>query len=255
MAVPTGRLAGKIAIVTGAGSGIGEATAVLFAAEGAHVTVADKNASAAERVAALIGPSALALAGDVAKAAEVRAMIDRTVAAHGRLDILVNNAGFGITGSVVETSEDDWNALMAVNVNGVFLGCKYAIPLMAKGGGGSIVNTASTTSRVGIKNRAAYVTSKGAVAAMTRAMALDHVDQNIRINSVAPGTIESPYYERIFAEADDPVALRASLAARQPMMRLGTPQEVARAILFLASDDASFCTGSTLFADGGWTAR
>jgi meso-butanediol dehydrogenase / (S,S)-butanediol dehydrogenase / diacetyl reductase len=182
-------------------------------------------------------------------------MIGDTVKAHGRLDILVNNAGYGITGSVVETSEADWCALMAVNINGVYLGCKYAIPVMAKGGGGAIVNTASVTSRIGIQNRAAYITSKGAVAAMTRAMALDHVADNIRVNAVAPGTIESPYYERIFAASDQPDALRASLAARQPMMRLGTPEEVAKAILFLASDDASFCTGSILFADGGWTAR
>jgi meso-butanediol dehydrogenase / (S,S)-butanediol dehydrogenase / diacetyl reductase len=255
MTPKTGRLVGKVAIVTGAGSGIGEATARLFATEGAFVTVVDKNADAARRVAAAIGASALSFVGDVSKSADVRAMIDNTVAAHGRLDVLVNNAGYGITGSVVETSEDDWNALMAVNINGVFLGCKYAIPIMVKGGGGSIVNTASTTSRIGIKNRAAYVTSKGAVAAMTRAMALDHVEQNIRINAVAPGTIESPYYERLLAQTDDPDAMRAALAARQPMMRLGTPDEIARAILFLASDDASFCTGSTLFADGGWTAR
>lgn len=249
------RLKDKIAVITGGGSGIGHATAKVFAREGATVIIADKNLDAAKAVAKELGGKATAVKVDVAVAAEVKAMIDGTVAAFGRLDILFNNAGYGITGSVVETAEDDWDALMAVNVRGVYLGCKYAIPHMAKQGGGAIVNTASTTSVAGIKDRAAYVTSKGAVAAMTRAMALDHVHQNIRINCVAPGTIESPYFAKILAKADDPVALRHALEVRQPMLRLGTPDEIAKAVLFLASDDASFCTGSTLFADGGWTAR
>lgn len=249
------RLQDKVAIITGAASGIGEATARLFATEGAHVTVADKNGEAAAAVAAAIGGRARAVAVDVSKSAEVERMVRDAVAVHGRLDILVNNAGYGIVGSVVETSEDDWNALMSVNVNGVYLGCKHAIPVMARQGGGVIVNTASTTSRVGIKDRAAYVTSKGAVAAMTRAMALDHVDLGIRINAVAPGTIESPYYSKILGSGPNAATMRRALEARQPMLRMGRPEEIAAAILFLASDDASFCTGSVLFADGGWTAR
>lgn len=249
------KLAGKVAIVTGGGSGIGREAARLFAAEGAAVVVADKHEKAARVVASEIGGKATALAVDVSKSADVKAMIDQTVRSHGRLDVLINNAGYGITGSVVETSEEDWDALMSVNVKGVFLGCKYAIPVMARQGGGVIVNTASTTSRVGIPNRAAYVTSKGAVAAMTRAMALDHVADKVRINCVAPGTIESPYFAQIIAKADDPKALRQSLEQRQPMGRMGQPSEIAKAMLFLASDDSSFCTGSTLFADGGWTAR
>jgi meso-butanediol dehydrogenase / (S,S)-butanediol dehydrogenase / diacetyl reductase len=249
------RLKNKIAIVTGGGSGIGEATARLFAAEGATVIVADKNIASAKAVAAEIGGTASALEVDVAKTVSVKAMIDGTVAKLGRLDVLFNNAGYGITGSVVETAEDDWDALMAVNVRGVYLGCKYAIPHMIRQGGGAIVNTASTTSVAGIKDRAAYVTSKGAVAAMTRAMALDHVADNIRINCVGPGTIETPYFTKIFAGSNNPAALRGALEARQPMNRLGRPEEIAKAVLFLASDDASFCTGSTLFADGGWTAR
>ncbi|MBV1694810.1 MAG: SDR family oxidoreductase [Hyphomicrobiales bacterium] len=247
------RLKGKVSIITGGASGIGEATVRAFVKEGARVVIADKNADKAERLAKELGAEAISV--DVSVSAQVKAMVDRTVAHHGRLDILVNNAGYGITGNVVDTSESDWNALMAVNINGVFLGCKHAIPVMARQGGGAIVNTASTTSRVGIKDRAAYVTSKGAVAAMTRAMALDHVHQNIRINAVAPGTIESPYFTEIFAKAPDAEGLRRSLEARQPMMRLGQPAEIAAAIVFLASDEASFCTGSTLFADGGWTAR
>jgi meso-butanediol dehydrogenase / (S,S)-butanediol dehydrogenase / diacetyl reductase len=249
------RLKNKIAIVTGGGSGIGEATARLFAAEGATVIVADKNIVSAKAVAAEIGGTASALEVDVATTVSVKAMIDGTVAKLGRLDVLFNNAGYGITGSVVETAEDDWDALMAVNVRGVYLGCKYAIPHMIRQGGGAIVNTASTTSVAGIKDRAAYVTSKGAVAAMTRAMALDHVADNIRINCVGPGTIETPYFTKIFAGSNNPAGLRSALEARQPMNRLGRPEEIAKAVLFLASEDASFCTGSTLFADGGWTAR
>jgi len=252
------QLAGKIAVITGAGSGIGRATAELFAREGATVVVADKKGSAAEKVAADLvkgGHKALAVTVDVAKSTEVKAMIDAALAAYKRIDILVNNAGFGITGNVVETSEEDWNSLMSVNVNGVFFGCKHVIPVMRRQGGGAIVNTASTTSRVGIRDRAAYVTSKGAVAAMTRAMALDHIEDNIRINCVAPGTIETPYFTEMFARSSDPAALRRGLEARQPMGRLGKPEEIAKAILFLASDAASFSTGSTLFADGGWTAR
>jgi NAD(P)-dependent dehydrogenase (short-subunit alcohol dehydrogenase family) len=249
------RLASKIAVITGAGSGIGHATAKLFANEGAIVVVADKNETEARKVANEIGERASAFVVDVSQAEQVRAMIEGTAKSYGRLDILVNNAGYGITGSVVETSEEAWDALMAVNVKGVFLGCKYAIPIMARQRCGAIVNTASITARVGIPNRAAYVASKGAVAALTRAMALDHVQDKIRVNCVAPGTIASPYFTQIFATATDPDGLRRNLEARQPMMRMGTPTEIAHAILFLASDEASFCTGTTLFADGGWSAR
>jgi meso-butanediol dehydrogenase / (S,S)-butanediol dehydrogenase / diacetyl reductase len=249
------RLLGKVAIVTGAGSGIGRETARLFAAEGATVVVADRDGGAAERVAAEIGGKARAATVDVAQEAAVRALIEAAAAQHGRLDILVNNAGYGFAGTVVDTSEQDWDALMAVNVKGVFFGCKYAVPIMERQGGGVIVNTASAAAYIGITDRAAYVASKGAVAALTRAMALDHVAANIRVNCVAPGTIESPYFTEILAKSPNAAELRRGLQARQPMERLGQPVEIARAILFLASDDASFCTGTTLFADGGWTAR
>ena len=248
----------KIAIVTGGGSGIGREACKLFAQEGAYVSVVDRDEASAHRVADEInkeGGKADAMRVDVAKSVDIQKMINAVVTTYGRLDILVNNAGYGIAGTVIDTSEEDWNALMAVNVNGVYLGCKYAIPVMEKQGGGVIINTSSTVSRVGITNRAAYVASKGAVGALTRAMALDHVGSNIRINAVGPGTIESPYFDEIFAKAADPKALRQGLESRQPMNRLGKPIEIARAILFLAGDDASFCTGTTLFVDGGWTAR
>lgn len=252
------RLRDKTAIITGAGSGIGREAAILFAAEGAKVLVADRDMAAAERVVAEIknaGRVASPYRVDVTREAEVEAMITACVAQFGRLDILVNNAGYGFAGTVVNTSEADWDALMAVNVKGVFFGCKHAIPVMEKQGGGAVVNTASTVSVVGITDRAAYVASKGAVAALTRAAALDHVHSNIRVNCVAPGTIESPYFSEIFRKSNDAAQLRRSLEERQAMNRLGQPIEIARAMLFLASDESSFCTGSMLTADGGWTAR
>ncbi len=252
------RLSGKIAIITGAGSGIGHEAAKLFASEGATVVVADRDLNAATRVSDEIvssGGKASPAAVDVTREAEVKALIEKTAETYGRLDILVNNAGYGFAGTVVQTSEEDWDALMAVNVKGVFFGCKHAVPIMEKQGGGSIVNTASTVAVVGITDRAAYCASKGAVASLTRAVALDHVKANIRVNCVAPGTIESPYFSEIFAKAPNPAELRRGLEQRQAMERLGKPIEIARAILFLASDESSFCTGTTLIADGGWTAR
>ena len=251
------RLKAKVAVITGAGSGIGHAAAKLFAEEGAVVVVADRDGAAAERVAAELrasGGKGQAVTVDVTREAEVKAMIDTAVARNGRLDILVNNAGYGFPGTVVTTSEADWDALMAVNVKGVFFGCKHAIPLMERQGGGAIINTASAVANVGITDRAAYVASKGAVAALTRAMALDHVGAGIRINCVAPGTIETPYFADMFARSPDSAGLRRSLEQRQAMERLGRPIEIARAMLFLASDESSFCTGTTLVADGGWTA-
>ncbi|WP_108659803.1 SDR family oxidoreductase [Acuticoccus kandeliae] len=252
------KLAGKVAIITGAGSGIGHEAALLFASEGATVVVADRNAAAASKVVDEIvaaGGKATPFTVDVSQEAEIEAMIADTVARHGKLDVLVNNAGYGIAGTVLDTSVEDWDALFSVNVRGVFLGCKHAIPVMEKQGGGVIVNTASGVAMVGIYNRAAYVASKGAVAALTRAIAMDHAGAKIRINSVAPGTIETPYFTKIFAESPDAAELRHNLEQRQLMERLGKPIEIARAMLFLASDDSSFCTGSTLVVDGGWTAR
>jgi NAD(P)-dependent dehydrogenase (short-subunit alcohol dehydrogenase family) len=249
------RLKDKVCLITGGGSGIGRATCELFAREGAKVVVADKLLSAARVVAALIGEAAIAIEVDVAQSASVRSMIDATIRDLGRLDVLINNAGYGIPGSVVETSEDDWDKLMAVNVNGVFFGCKYAIPVMKQQGGGVIVNTASIVANVGIRNRAAYCASKGAVAALTRAMALDHVNDNIRVNCVAPGTIDTPYFEDIIRKSERPQELRRELEARQAMNRLGRPEEIANAFLFLASDESSFSTGSMLIVDGGMTAQ
>lgn len=251
------KLSERIAIITGGGSGIGRETCRLFAKEGATVIVADKNMSAAETVVTEIaddGGRAIALAVDVASEEQVKAMIARAESDYGRLDILVNNAGYGFAGTVVTTSQQEWDALMSVNVNGVFFGCKHAIPLMERNGGGAIVSTASAAANIGIHNRAAYVASKGAVASLTRAMAIDHVESGVRVNAVAPGTISSPYFERILS-GPDTAELRRGLEERQAMNRLGQPSEIAQAILWLASDDASFCTGTVLVVDGGWTAQ
>jgi meso-butanediol dehydrogenase / (S,S)-butanediol dehydrogenase / diacetyl reductase len=252
------RLAQKVCIVTGGGSGIGRATALLFAKEGARLVVADKAAERAHAVVAECagkGAEAIALVANVASSGDARRIIETTVDRFGRLDVLINNAGYGITGTVVETDEEAWDALMAVNVRGVFLCSKYAIPAMKANGGGSIVNTASVVASVGIANRAAYCASKGAVAALTRAMAVDHVGDGIRCNAIAPGTINTPYFDEILKNSPDPDATRRALAARQLLGRLGTPEEIAAGILFLASDESRFATGTVLTLDGGMTAQ
>jgi NAD(P)-dependent dehydrogenase (short-subunit alcohol dehydrogenase family) len=252
------RLEGKACIVTGGGSGIGRASCLLFADEGARVLVADKRKDAAEAVAkecAAKGATALAVEVDVSKDADARRMVEEAVKAFGRLDVLVNNAGYGIAGTVVETDEQAWEDLMAVNVRGVYLCAKHAIPAMAANGGGAIVNTASVVASVGIRNRAAYCASKGAVAALTRAIAIDHVAEGIRCNAVAPGTIDTPYFDEILRKSPVAADTRKALEARQLLGRLGTPEEIAAGILFLASDESRFATGSILTLDGGMTAQ
>jgi len=248
------RLSDKVAIITGAGAGIGKAAAEAFVREGARVLVADRNAQTAEATAAGLGGAAMPFAMDVSSAADVKRMAAATLQRFGRIDILVNNAGYGIPGTVVTTEEDAWDALMAVNLKGVFLCCKHVIPVMAARGGGVIVNTASNVATVGIFDRAAYVASKGGVAALTKAMALDHAKQHIRVNCVAPGVTRSTYFDRMIAEHPDPERFVVALAARAPMDRMAEPAEIANAILFLASDEASFATGSMLTVDGGMTA-
>jgi len=248
------RLREKVAIITGAASGIGYATAKLFAAEGAKVVAADRNGSQAEEVTRDIGNEALSVCVDVSQQASVKAMVANTLERHGRIDILVNNAGYGIPGTVVEIEEADWDALMSVNLKGVYLCSKHVIPVMEKQKKGVIVNTGSYTASAAITNRAAYVASKGGVVALSRAMALDHIGQGIRVNCVAPGTISSPYFDKMLAEAPDPEAMRRELDARAPIGRMGEPEEIASAILFLASDESTFAVGSVLTIDGGTTA-
>lgn len=241
-------------VVTGAGSGIGRAMARAFSAEGATVVAADKDgASAAETAIGL--EHATAMLVDVTQAPSVKRLIDDTHARHGRIDILCNNAGIGSSKTVVDCEPDEWDQLFAVNVRGVYLGCKYAIPLMIAQGGGVIVNTASVAGLIGLPNRAAYCASKGAVVTLTKQVAVDYVAHGIRCNCICPGTVDTPWVARLVKEAADPTALRAELVARQPMGRLGTAEEVAQAALYLASDDAAFVTGTALVIDGGLMAR
>lgn len=245
------RLAKKVLLITGGGSGIGRATALLASREGASVAVADRNLASAEETVALLSGPGLAIGMDVTSSADCARMAEATVARFGRIDILCSNAGYGIQGDVVSTREEDWEALFAVNVKGVFLSAKHVIPVMRAQGGGAIVNTSSNIAIIGLRDRVTYVASKGAVDSLTRAMALDHVADGIRVNAVAPGPIGSPYYDRMIANAPDPEEFKRVLNARCPMNRLGKPEEVAQVIVFLASDDASFVTGATYVVDGG----
>jgi NAD(P)-dependent dehydrogenase (short-subunit alcohol dehydrogenase family) len=238
------RFAGRRALVTGAGSGIGEAVARGLHAEGAEVVLAD---AVGERVAALageLGERAAPVTLDVRDEAQVAAATDG-------LDVLANVAGVGSTTNAPDTPLEVWEDVFAVNARGTFLCCKHAIPSMVARGGGAIVNMASIAGMVGLPNRAAYCASKGAVIALTRALAIDHVKQGIRVNAVCPGTVDSPWVRRLVEEVGESLD---ALRARQPMGRLGTTEEIARAVLYLASDDAAFVTGTAFAIDGGLTA-
>jgi NAD(P)-dependent dehydrogenase (short-subunit alcohol dehydrogenase family) len=247
---PVWGLEGRIAVVTGAGSGIGAATARLLDQAGATVVAADVDPAAARATASATG-QIHATGVDVRDEQSVSAMIGEAYALHGRLDILVNVAGVGSTTAAPETPLAVWDDVFAVNARGTFLCCKHALAQMVRQGDGVIVNIASVAGLVGLRNRAAYCASKGAVIAFTRAIAIDHVKDGVRVNCVCPGTIETPWVRRL---VDDVGESLDELKARQPMGRLGTPEEVAQAVRYLVSDAGRFITGSSLVIDGGLTA-
>jgi meso-butanediol dehydrogenase / (S,S)-butanediol dehydrogenase / diacetyl reductase len=243
---------GRVAIVTGAGSGIGRATALLLAERGAHVLAADYDGEHAEETARLATAGVVSHVVDVREEASVIAMFERSDSEWGgRLDVVANIAGIGSTDPAPTTTVEVWDNVFAVNARGVFLGCKHGIPRLIRGGGGAIVNMASVAGVVGLRNRAAYCASKGAVISLTRALAVDHVADGVRVNCVCPGTVDSPWVRRLVEDVGESIE---ELTARQPMGRLGTPEEIARSIAYLASDDAAFMTGSALVIDGGLSA-
>ena len=255
-----GRVQDKVAIVTGAAHGIGRATALLLAQEGAAVAVTDVNTEAAEAVTELIngsGGKARTWKLDVSQEAEVAAVITEVAKAFGRLDILVNNAGItGANGTAEEISETEWDKVMNTNAKGTFLCTKHAVPLMRRAGGGSIVNLSSVYGIVGSHNVAAYHASKGAIRIMSKTDALAFAEDRIRVNSVHPGFIWTPMLEAgAQVPGVAPEAVHSAMAKLHPLRTLGEPEDVAHGILYLASDEAKFVTGSELVIDGGYTAR
>lgn len=246
------KLEGKVAIVTGGASGIGQATAALFAQEGAKVVLADVREREGEKIAEEIqekGGEALFVRTDVARGEEVAALVDRAVAAYGRLDIMVNNAGVALIKDILETTEEDWDRVLNVNLKGVFWGCKYAIAAMRRNSGGSIVNIASIAGLFGMNQRVAYCASKAGVVNLTRSLALDYSKEGIRINCICPGAIKTPLLGA-HHNLEDPAVLNR-LGAAHPVGKIGEPEDIARMALFLASNDSAFVTGSVFSADGG----
>jgi NAD(P)-dependent dehydrogenase (short-subunit alcohol dehydrogenase family) len=252
------RLSGRVAAVTGGASGIGEATVRRFMSEGARVAFADRDVERGKRVAAEAearGGQAFFVEAHVEREAEAAAFVRQAADRFGRLDVLVNNAGIRLYHTVVEASAESWDEILGVNLKGYAFCAKAAIPLMRQGGGGNVVNVASVRSVTSVGKTTQYDTTKAAVAGLTRGMAMDHAADGIRVNAVCPGPIFTPFHERRIREQGRTFEQYREDAARGTMLRRpGTPEEVAACILFLASDDASYVTGTLLFVDGGMTA-
>jgi 3(or 17)beta-hydroxysteroid dehydrogenase len=249
-----GRLAGKTALITGAASGIGRATVMLFHAEGAKVAATDRNEAG---LAELKGVADLVLPQDVTDEARWRQVVDIAVAAFGRLDILVNSAGIGTKGNVETETLADWRRTQAVNVEGTFMGCREGVRVMKETGGGSIVNLSSVAGIIGDAQTIAYCASKGAVRLLTKSAAL-HCGRSgykIRVNSVHPSFADTPMVQELIASSKNPERTREGLARAAPLGRLGRAEEVAAAILYLASDESAFTTGAEIVVDGGLTAQ
>ncbi|HEV8534562.1 MAG TPA: glucose 1-dehydrogenase [Candidatus Limnocylindria bacterium] len=251
----SGRLHGKVCVITGAGSGIGRASAQLFAREGGCVVVADVDAAGADATVKLIqgeGGTASPFVVDVADPAAAQRLADDTAKKQGRIDVLFNNAGISGVGTLHETSTDLWDRVMSVNVRGVFLVSKFVVPYMLSKRRGSIINMSSTIAEIGLAQRASYAASKGAILALTRAMQVDYAPFGVRVNALLPGTIHTPFVEKYLRESypSREEGLKA-IRKRQLSSELGKPEDVASAALFLASDESSFVMGSALFVDGG----
>jgi NAD(P)-dependent dehydrogenase (short-subunit alcohol dehydrogenase family) len=260
------RLAGKVAWVTGAGSGIGRATALRLAAEGASLFITDVDAGGGRATAELIHQQDGAAGGtvqfrgqDVTEEDRWAELAAKVVRLFGRLDILVNNAGIGLRGSITEMRLEDWNRQLAINVTGVFLGIKHSLPVLRANtpSGGSIINVASIVGHVGAGNMAAYSATKGAVTLLTKSVALEcaAVRDGVRVNSIHPGIIDSAFWPKLGAGADGNGISGQAVGQMAPVGHSGTPEDIAGAIAFLASDDARYMTGSGLVIDGGWTAQ
>ena len=252
------KLKDKVAVVTGAGSGIGKGIATVFFREGAKVVVADWDEQAGKKTAEEIrrsGGDAFFVKCDVSNEEQVKAMIQVTIAKYGRINVLVNNAGIGVYKTVLDTTSEEWDRCLAVDLKGVFLCSKYAIPHIKAAGGGAIVNIASVHSYQNVGGTAPYAASKGGVVALTRVMAIDYGRDKIRVNAVCPGWIDTPLTQGIFADSPDPEKARRDVERRQILGRLGTPEEVGEAAAFLASDEASYITGASLMVDNGMTAQ
>jgi NAD(P)-dependent dehydrogenase (short-subunit alcohol dehydrogenase family) len=247
-------LKGKIALITGGGSGIGRASATLFAREGAAVAVVDRNEEAGQNAVREIvrdGGKAIFECADVTRADECERAVERTVNELGGIHVLFNNAGVIRRASVIELSEEDWDLVMAVNVKSVFLMSRFVVPIMVNNGGGSIINMASGWGLVGGKRAAAYCASKGAVVLLTKAMAVDHGPQNIRVNCICPGDTDTGMLRQEAEQLGEREETFLVESAQRPLGRVGRPEEIARAALYLASDAASFVTGTALVVDGG----
>jgi len=252
------KLMNKVAVITGAGSGIGRTTALLFAKEGAKVVVADLNENGGNKTVEAIkkaeGNAALVLT-DVSDAYSVKKLVKSVVDMHGRLDILINVAGVFAEGNVVNTSETVWDHVLGVNLSGVYLCMKYCIPVMINSGGGVIVNVASEAGLVAIANQVAYNVSKSGVIALTKSAAIDFVDKNIRVNCICPGRVLTPLVKKVINESKDPDSTRRLLSEDRPLKRMGKPEEIAAGILFLTSDEVKYAIGTVLTIDGGYTVR
>jgi 2-keto-3-deoxy-L-fuconate dehydrogenase len=251
------KLAARVAIVTGGGSGIGRASALLFAREGAFVALVDRDAQGAAETLAILrqtGGEGSVHVGDVGEIDFARATVESVSASRGRLDVLMTAAGFSCGGTVVTTDPSDWDAVFRANVGGTWLWARAAVPVMQRQRKGAIVMLASQLAIAGGKGNSAYIAAKGAIISLTRTMAVDFATDGIRVNALAPGAIDTPLLRRSFARHADPEAVRETSRQRHAMKRFGQAEEVAAAALYLASDDSSFTTGVVLPVDGGWLA-